>query len=265
MFGNHTLTDITARRDEMVAAGMQGHRDFRVIDSAASGHKIGGGWMGWLVEAMDRPSPVALGNQAAELEALAANPFANSDGDTLKDLARRLRSGYPLSDRQGQLADGIKERILAREAANEPQYQMTEDDHTLVNGLYYRKMYMSSYYWSNRPGASNRLDRLFQAYGRSKNLMREDLEYIKGQFKSVTAVWEEKKFSNGCLVKFFDGRGSNAHVVCMTASDYKFSQQGDIVVDVLVNGSIQTYSVSALSPAVRTRKSKKAEVSSDPA
>ena len=126
-------------------------------------------------------------------------------------------------------------------------------------------MYMSSYYWSNRPGASNRLDRLFQAYGRSKNLMREDLEYIKGQFKSVTAAWEEKKFSNGSLVKFSAGHGPNALVVCMTASDYKFSQQGDIVVDVLVNGSIQTCSVSSLSPAVRTRKSKKTEVSSDPA
>lgn len=263
MFGTHTLADVITRRDEMVAAGMQNHRDFRVIDSAACGHKIGNGWMGWLVEAMSRPSPAVLGLQAEELETLAANPFANTDAETLKDLARRLRSGWPLSERQGQLAEGIKGRILAREAAGEPEYQMTEDDHQLVNGLYRRKMYMSSFYWSNRPGASNRLDRLFQAYGRSQKLMIEDLEYIKSQFKSVTAAWNEKKFSDGCLVKVYSGR--KELTVCMTASDYKFSQQGEIVVDVLVNGAIQSYPVSSLTPAVRTRKSKKSVAGSEPA
>lgn len=249
MFGNHTLTDVTARRDEMVASGMQGHRDFRVIDAAASGHKIGGGWINWLIEAMDRPSPAALGQQATELEALATNPFAHGDAETLYDLARRLRSGYPLSERQGQLADGIKGRILDREAANEPEYVMTPDDHTLVRGLSTRKMYMSQYYWANRPGAANRLDRLFQSYGRTQKLMRQDVEYIKGQFKGVVAEWDEKKFSDGGLAKY---RG----VVCMTVSDYKFDAYGNIVVDVLIDGTVTPKKTSELSVAVRTRKKK---------
>jgi len=189
MFGNHTLTDVTARRDEMVASGMQGHRDFRVIDAAASGHKIGGGW------------------------------------------------------------NGIKGRILDREAANEPEYVMTPDDHTLVRGLSTRKMYMSQYYWANRPGAANRLDRLFQSYGRTQKLMRQDVEYIKGQFKGVVAEWDEKKFSDGGLAKY---RG----VVCMTVSDYKFDAYGNIVVDVLIDGTVTPKKTSELSVAVRTRKKK---------
>jgi len=250
MQNTFTTAEVIARRDEMIEAGLQGHRDFRVIDAGANGNRLGGQWASWLVEAMNRPSPVAAANQATELETLAANPFARTDANTLLDFARRLRAGYELSEKQAKLAEFIKVRINERAETNEPEYVMTARDHALVRGLSAKKHYGSMYYWSNRAATSNRLDRLFGYYSQHGKVSGDDFKYIREHFKGVVATWDAQEFSNGGLVKTHHGIG-------MVTSDYSFDQFGRIMADVLVNGAVVACQVDELRPAMRrSRKTK---------
>jgi len=146
-------------------------------------------WLGDLVKKGDPRPWVQLGAAVADLA-----PRAGTDAETILGISRHLRGGEPLKDWHREVIERVKTKILAGGGR-----KATEAEKALATSIMHYKAGQSSYYWSHRAGSSRKIDKVIGAITGDREIAQDDIEYLRGNFKSVVRDLETKEFPVGSL------------------------------------------------------------------
>lgn len=144
------------------------------------------GGLDWLTVIISRGFPeerVKLGNELLEY---AAKSHRADVAETLKSFATRLKTGYPLSERQTAYIEVLKKQVIDAK----PDIQLDTRQEALFN-CFVLSFKRGQYYWSNRPGTSSRLEKIFHRKTAESAISQDDWEYLRNSFKSITQNYEE--------------------------------------------------------------------------
>jgi hypothetical protein len=129
----------------------------------------------------------------------------------------------------------------------------------------------SQWYWGQRTATYNRLRNIFAKVGVERHsvvastISKEDLDYVRGNFKGHVALWEKapEHFGSLCQVHTSNigfGRSTDGHYVdVLVVGNRAGDSYGRIMVDCLVEGSVIQVDVTKLVFPRKSRK-KKGEV-----
>jgi len=206
------------------ACGLDKTREYDFLLSIMTSKKMPrGGGLGWLSSIISRGLPtgyVQLGNELAEY---AEKSHRKDVASTLQSFATRLKTGYPLTERQMAYAEALKQQVVDAK----PDIQLDTRQSQLYN-CFVSSFRRGQYYWSNRPGTSSRLEKIFQRMTSEFAISQDDWDTLKNNFKSITQCYEKAstKHPVGSLRWLFG-------LPVTVMSDTKIGQSSKVVVDVL--------------------------------
>lgn len=198
----YTIEQVLELADRYEACGFGNTSSGRFLRSiATSGQMPRGGGVSWLNDLMMKGAPEKVLAEAAEIESIAAKSHRKDTASTLLELAARIRSGRGLTENQKKLVDVLVQQVLEAKA----DMDLTPRQQELVDGLRTNKRQGSFYYWGSRPSISNRLDTIFKRWDDERLISPDDWEYMRENFKSTVAEFEDDRHPIGSLRWLKDG------------------------------------------------------------
>jgi len=187
-----------------------------------------------------------------------------AEAQTLRDFAGRVFSGNELTDRQKAYA----EKLMSGATRNVEMVELTEEIRTLLWALDMKMNSMSTWYWGQRPATANRLRTILSetrdVVGRQAktSISKEDLDYVRGNFKGHVALWEKTPEYYGTLCQVHTSHvGGGNHpdgklVDVLVVGNRTGDAWGQIMVDCLVEGEMKQVDVERLVFPRKPRKKK---------
>ena len=210
-----------------------------LADTATPPRGRGIDWLVGLIKQGDPGPSVALGREIEKLI-----PLAGGNASSLEKMALDLKSGRPLPSWGYDLLSRVRSGISA---GNLPK-EITQEERDLLSNLSLYKSGQSSFYWSKRPGTSNKLDKIFSMARDGKPLTADDIEYVRSNFKSVVKQIENPDYPPGSIAAvngsnvIFDGRHNNknpAIITCLIlSSPFVSSVMRQVTVKVIVGAEV---------------------------
>jgi len=232
------------------AAGISDTSSGRFLKNIVSENQLPSGSRAqWLKDLFKRQELI---KQAKELIELASQSRRSDIADTLRDFAKTLARGYELSERQQRLLGALRQQVVE----NLPDRELTVRDKEMLLGLAEAKRHMS-YYWANRPSISRRLDKVFLRFHSEGAISQGDWDYVCSNFKGRVDQFDGFSKRRGAGSLMWAPRASLTPVVngqtwvpVLIIGETKFSQMGDVIVDVMLEGGVHPIMIEKL----RTRK-----------
>lgn len=187
-----------------------------------------------------------------------------AEAQTLKDFANQVFTGRELTERQKAYA----EKLMAGATRTVEMVELTEEVRTLLWALNMKMNSMSQWYWGQRVATYNRLRGIFAKSGVERHcavastISREDLDYVRGNFKGHVALWDRTPEYYGSLCQVHTSHVGGAHnpegrmVDVLVVGNRTGDTWGRITVDCLVEGVLTQVNVEKLVFPRKPRKKK---------
>jgi len=261
------LSEVTSLSEAYKASGLGGTWPGGFLSSLVAEGKPPRGRGATILEDLLRKGPPTTWpswSKAKDYLRVAETCTVPSEAQTLKDFAGRILSGNELTERQKSYA----ESLMAGATRNVEMVEMTEEIQSLLWSLDMKMNSMSQWYWGQKVATYNRLRNIFakarieQSSSCSKSISKEDLDYVRGNFKGHVALWERTPEHFGSLCQIhtchlggpINGEGRMVDVLVI--GNRLGDSHGRIMVDCLVEGSVRQVNVEKLVFPRKPRKKK---------
>jgi len=196
----------------------------------------------WFDSVVSQPTPVVQNSEMVGRlrEAAKVEGLQTSEAQALQDFASRLARGYALTEKQVAFMNVLLGRAEKVEAEG-PWVPTAEEKESIMLGLSLTKKY-SSHYLFGRPGLTKAIKAGTDWIFHGVPLDPWAAKQLMGACKGDRAYMKKFEVSHpvGALVC------SSYKQLCLVASKPQVNNSGAIVVDVLVDGQVQTISCSLL-------------------
>ena len=210
---------------------------------------------------MGHPESWPTWTKAKEYLRVAETCTIPSEAQTLRDFANQVFTGRDLTDRQKAYA----EKLMAGAERVVETVEITEDLRAFLWALEMKMNNTSSWYWGQKPATYNRLRGILAGIGHDTSkttISKEDLEYVRGNFKGFVTLWEKAPEYYGTLCKVHTSHaggklGTDGHMVdILVIGNRTGDGYGRIVVDCLVEGAVKKVDMEKISFPRKPRKKK---------
>lgn len=232
--------------EEWTAAGFGNSKSCLFVSDMVTRMQSGRGMSAkqraWFDSVVSEPVPVVQNSAMVERlkEASKVEGLSTGDSGVLQDFAGRLARGYALSDKQVAFMNALLERADKLRAEG-PWVPTDEEREAIMVGLSLCRKYTNCYL-AGRPGLSKALVAAKEWLFNNAHLDPWAGKMLMGACKGDRAYM--KKFESqhpvGSLVT------NRFSQLCLVSSRPMVSDQGDIQVEVLVDGKVQTLSCKAV-------------------
>lgn len=190
----------------------------------------------WFYSVVSQPAPVIQNSEMVGRlrEAAKVEGLQSSEAQVLLDFASRLARGYTLSEKQVVFMDALLDRAQKVETEG-PWVPTFEEKESIMMGLNLTKKY-NSYYLNGRPGLSKAIRNATNWIFHGAPLDPWAAKQLMGACKGDRVYMKKFEASHptGTLVR------NKYEQLCLISSKPHINQLGAIVVEVLINGQVQT-------------------------
>lgn len=174
-----------------------------------------------------------------------------AEAQTLRDFAARVFSGNELTERQKAYA----EKLMAGAERVVEMVEITTELRAFLWALEMKMNNTSSWYWGQKAATYNRLRGIFWEIGSNTTktiISKEDLEYVRGNFKGFVALWEKAPEHYGALCQVHSSYADGAYgaagrmLDALVVGNRTGDGLGRIMVDCLVEGVVKQVNVEKL-------------------
>jgi hypothetical protein len=208
-----------------------------------SGQMPRGRGIGWLNDLISKGSPQNVEPLLAELKDLIIRSKRDDTIEALSDIMRRVQAGWSLSDHK------LSELERLRNQVNDdlPDLELDDRQRDLMKGLGSRKRYSSYSNWASRPVISERLNQIFDRWGKHGKVSPDDWQYTLDNFKGTVAEFESSRHPVGSL------RWTRGGEPATIMSAPRFDDRGTVIINVMTP-SVGVYPLPAETIMIRKPK-----------
>ncbi len=135
----------------------------------------------WLLDLMNQGDPRPFVNLGRDLEKMIPN--AGSDAETLARMVANLKAGYPPKDWYKDFISRLHSK-MSSSAMRDP----TPEEKRIALGISIYKSGQSPFYWSRKPGTSNKIDKITNTIQENRQIYEDDINYLFDNFKSLVKI-----------------------------------------------------------------------------
>ena len=188
--------------------------------------------------------------EADKLEAI--SEYLNfRESQVLKDFSLKIRKGWKLSERQQRFKDVLVAQ--AKHIQKNGHWEPSKEEIAKMNLVCKIANSYSDSYWYSHPSSAKAIENLRQYLNPKQpnlkyNITEEDWEHAKYAVRGKLKLLEVPRFTSGqkCLVltkpKYLFDRTTSEKVYGIICSDPYVNESGEIVYDVLYNGTCEPVS-----------------------
>ena len=200
-------------------------------------------------------------SKAKEYLQVAETCTVPAEAQTLRDFANQVFTGRELTERQKAYA----EKLMHGATRTVENMVLTEELRTFLWALDMKMNAMSTWYWAQRPATASRLRTILAGIGANiarTSISKEDLDYVRGNFKGHVALWEKTPDYYGTLCQVHTSHVGGANhpdgklVDVLVVGNRTGDTWGRIMVDCLVEGVMKQVNVERLIFPRKPRKKK---------